>query len=327
MRLLKAAVLLLAAALACACVSAPKTYTQKTVYLQRHLYPGAYAANYRISDKDVKALEKAGVRPIFEISAQDLKELYPAYAPAADAPLVGVLFNREGKDYAIPETYVYSVVKTGARVRILSFDDVERQAQGLDGVLLTGGDFDWPKEFYVSLKDKKYPKTGKRYAAYVWLTRYAVEQELPTLGICAGLQEMGTTLGKGKVKLYEDLSTVTVRHHRNVPGTQKAHTVTPVPGSRLEAIVGPGEMDVNSRHFQAIAPSSLLDSPDVAAAAFSPDGVVEALEFPAYPHFLAVQFHPEVFAWQGDARSQKIFDAFVRDAVDYKKKRAVTLLK
>lgn len=319
MRLGKIIVLLAAAVFAAACASAPKTYTQKTVYLENHMYPDAYVSNFRISDKDVKKLDKAGVRPLFEISQKDLKELYPDYAPRADAPLIGILFNREGKDYAIPATYVYAVAKTGARIRILSFDGVERQAQDLDGILLTGGDFDWPKEFYVNLQNKKYPKTGKRYAAYVFLTRYAVERGLPALGICAGLQEMGTTLGKGKVKLYEDLSFVTVRHHRNVPGTQTAHTVTAVPGSRLERIVGLGEMNVNSRHFQAIVPSSLLESEDVKAAAWSPDGVVEALEFPAYPHFLAVQFHPEVFAWQGDERSQKIFDAFVQDAAAYKR--------
>ncbi len=302
----------------CACAHTPQTYVRKAVFLDYHYYPGGYSANYRISDKDIARLHQVGIKPIFQITDQDLKKLYPAYAPKADAPLVGILFNREDGDYAIPETYVYSVIKSGARVRILSFDDIASQVDGLDAILLTGGDFDWPTELFLRLQDKKYPAPGKRYYAYEQLLNYAMEKDLPVLGICAGQQAMSFILGKAK--LYEDLTYVTVKHHRNIPGFQVAHMVKPVPGSRLAGIVGEAELPVNSRHFQGVVPSSIQGNEKIKVTAWSPDGVIEAVEFTDFPKFLAVQFHPEVLAWKGHKRHQQIFDAFVQDAMKSKTK-------
>jgi putative glutamine amidotransferase len=75
-----------------------------------------------------------------------------------------------------------------------------------------------------------------------------------------------------------------------------------VPGSRLYRILGP-EVDVNSYHHQAVA-----DPGPLKVTAYSPDGVVEALEDPARRFVLGVQWHPE------EMSDGRIFEAFVRMA-------------
>jgi putative glutamine amidotransferase len=48
-------------------------------------------------------------------------------------------------------------------------------------------------------------------------------------------------------------------------------------------------VEVNSLHHQAIRELA----PDLVATAYSPDGIVEAVEIPDHPYGIAVQWHPE----------------------------------
>jgi putative glutamine amidotransferase len=75
------------------------------------------------------------------------------------------------------------------------------------------------------------------------------------------------------------------------------------PGSVLESILNRREFMVNSRHHQCVG----TIAPGLAVTAKSPDGIVEALEFPGKRFVLAVQWHPEARTDGPDAR---IFEAF-----------------
>ena len=122
------------------------------------------------------------------------------------------------------------------------------------------------------------------------LARLAHERSLPTLGICRGMQVMNVALGGS---LYHDLYNcgVTEKQHRqNPPYYGISHKVTIAKGSLLESVVSAsGDFEVNSMHHQGVdhvAPALLV-------AARSEDRVVEAVEDPAKPFFLGVQWHPE----------------------------------
>ncbi len=65
---------------------------------------------------------------------------------------------------------------------------------------------------------------------------------------------------------------------------------------------------VNSLHHQGIR--SL--APGLKAAAFAPDGLVEAVELPGHPFGLAVQWHPEWLTEHEAAR--RLFRAFIEAA-------------
>ena len=79
--------------------------------------------------------------------------------------------------------------------------------------------------------------------------------------------------------------------------------------------VGPS-IWVNSRHHQAVREPA----PGFMASALASDGLIEALEKPDYPFFLAVQWHPEG-AWSHDECSLKLFQALVRAAEEYQASR------
>ena len=101
-------------------------------------------------------------------------------------------------------------------------------------------------------------------------------------------------------------------------GPANHHPITLVPGTRLAAILRPGqaagdvELRVNTYHHQAVRPADL--APGLRASAFgeSPIGpLVEGLEAPAdAPFFVAVQCHPERTE-STPAEFDRLWDAFV----------------
>jgi putative glutamine amidotransferase len=93
-----------------------------------------------------------------------------------------------------------------------------------------------------------------------------------------------------------------------------AHPVRISPGSRLAALLTPGEnsvAQVNSSHHQAIK----VPGDNLLVSAVSPaDGVIEAVELDSSSHFvLGVQWHPER-TYTHSALSRAIFSAFVHAA-------------
>jgi putative glutamine amidotransferase len=75
---------------------------------------------------------------------------------------------------------------------------------------------------------------------------------------------------------------------------------------RLADIIGATDLPVNSMHHQALKEVA----PGLAVVARAPDQVIEAVEAPAHPFAIGVQWHPEELAPK-DARAQRLFDAFV----------------
>jgi putative glutamine amidotransferase len=90
-----------------------------------------------------------------------------------------------------------------------------------------------------------------------------------------------------------------------IPRNGIAHEVRVEPGSRIEEIVCAPTARVNSFHHQGLRQVAHGLRP----TAWSPDGVVEAVELQEYPFGLAVQWHPE---WlQDDPAMRGLFRALV----------------
>jgi putative glutamine amidotransferase len=85
-----------------------------------------------------------------------------------------------------------------------------------------------------------------------------------------------------------------------------AHAVTVSPGSRLARLFGAGELPVNSMHHQGVKE---LGS-GLRATAFSPDGLVEAIEREGDAYVFAVQWHPEALT-DNDIHAREMFRDFI----------------
>lgn len=114
------------------------------------------------------------------------------------------------------------------------------------------------------------------------------EKNIPTLGICLGMQEM----------FFQD-NLINVSDH-NISGL---HEIKIIKDTLLYNIIKEDTMLVNSRHRFAI------DNTNYQVSSISFDNVIESIEIKEHKFFLGLQWHPEnVYE---DENSKKIFDYFV----------------
>lgn len=182
----------------------------------------------------------------------------------------------------------------------------------LDGLLLTGGE-DLDPDLYG---EQPLPECGasdrQRDDSELAFTRWALDADVPLLGICRGMQLLNVARGGS---LYQDLGTQQphVEQHAQTrhPRSHRSHDIRILPDSQLAAILGTSRHSVNSLHHQAV--NRVGDG--VRIVAWSPDDVAEAMELPAYSFALAVQYHPEELE-PTDEASQRLFSAFVRACIE-----------
>jgi putative glutamine amidotransferase len=231
------------------------------------------------------------------------------------APLIGITtshLSEEGKSptSTIPDVYISAVTAAGGVPLLLpvglSVAHLPTLRGALDGILLSGGaDID-PDIFGGIPHPKVYGVDAGRDALEIELVHLAVGTRWPLLAICRGEQVMNVALGGTLYTHIADQHPGAIRHDCGEYNQrdETAHTVTVQADSRLAQIIG--ELaDVNSFHHQGI---DRLGS-GLRAAAFAPDGLIEAIELPEHPYALGVQWHPECMP--ADVKMQALFQSFV----------------
>jgi putative glutamine amidotransferase len=179
----------------------------------------------------------------------------------------------------------------------------------LDGLCLPGGvDVD-PAEY----GEADHPDLGSvdrpRDRTELILARWALEADLPVLGICRGIQVLNVAAGGS---LYQHLPAQlpeTRRHNFRLQDSAwetPTHEVVVEPRCRLAAILNEPQIETNSFHHQAVKDVA----PGFRPTAWATDGVIEAIEHDGKPFAVAVQWHPEGM-FRSDANSRRIFEAFV----------------
>lgn len=150
-----------------------------------------------------------------------------------------------------------------------------------------------------------------------FVLKTAIEEEIPVLGICLGMQLM--SCHNSAIDLTDILTDI---NHRQDDDSRLTHKVILSEDSKLFKIIGEKEFMVNSFHLRQVS-----DKGDYKVVAYSEDGVIEAIEYPTTVFNIGVQLHPEI-SYEFDINSKKIIDAFIEAAVKYRedKKRVENMI-
>lgn len=205
-------------------------------------------------------------------------------------PIIGIScgFNPNG-DYFLRRQYCDAVARAGGVPVILppvpsDVEIAENVLDSIDGLLLSGGGDIEPERFGVYDYDASLvgEPSPERDAYELALARRAYEYDLPTLGICRGIQTMAVALGGS---LHLDIS----GHMQSQPRPEPSHEIAIAPGSLICALAGATRDRVNSFHHQAVdrVPDGFV------VTARSPDGFIEAIEARGRRFYVGVQWHPE----------------------------------
>ena len=206
-------------------------------------------------------------------------------------------------------TYVESVRRAGG-VPVLVPPQDENAGdviESLDGLLLAGGKDCDPAIYGEEVHPTIEPMDPRRQDNDLSLARIAREKQIPTLGICLGMQVINVAAG-GTLIQDIDSQWQTELQHASEPLSRVRHHVTIDPSTKLGRIVGRNEIEVNSSHHQAVKEVG----EGLVVTAKAPDGIVEALEDPRLPFYVGVQWHPEDM--KGEASAEAIFGAFIEAA-------------
>ena len=244
-------------------------------------------------------------------------------------PLIGITLDWQGASkkksgysnlpwYALRQNYCDAVAAAGGLPLALAHNAglAAEYLEVLDGLLLTGGDFDVdPALFGATTRHATVKVKERRTAFEMAAVRRALELDMPVLGICGGLQLLHVALGGTLIQHIPDAVPGGLAHEQPNPRHEPGHLVTIAPATLLHDIVGSGEMNVNSAHHQAAADAAGDAAGDAIINARAADGVIEGIEGRGPGFCLGVQWHPEYEVDPGDGR---IFAAFVDAAGKYR---------
>ena len=172
----------------------------------------------------------------------------------------------------------------------LGHDTIAPLLDRLSGVCLSGGPDIDPEGYGVEQRSPQLGPTEPDLDAYeLALAQLADARGMPVLGVCRGSQALNVARGGTLHQHLGDVTDGSIHHRQAARGRVTTHSVRIEPGSRLARVMGVTEAEVNSFHHQA---AHRLGQ-GLRAVAWSPDGVVEAVEDAGDGLFLGVQWHAE----------------------------------
>jgi CTP synthase len=251
-----------------------------------------------------------------------------AYEATVNIAMVGKYVQIRDSYISLNEALQHAGLKTRSRVKIHHIEsvDIEKTGTGclaeMDAILVPGG-------------------FGERgIEGKIKAVRYARERGIPYLGICLGMQVAVIEFARDAMGLEGAHSTefspktpdpvialITEWQDRtgsketrdeksDLGGTMRlgAQEARLKPGSRAREIYGADSVSERHRHRYEFNNNYMerMEQAGMVFSGLSPDDLVEVVEIPSHPWFVAVQFHPEFTSNPRDGHP--LFTGFVRAA-------------
>jgi membrane dipeptidase len=229
-------------------------------------------------------------------------QVYATFPEAHHRPLIGLTANHSDLDATLRDRYYKQIVAAGGTPVIIppvaDKEVIVNTLEQLDGLILTGGADYNPLWMGEEPSTHLHGINRERDLAELLTARLAFNRQIPTLGICRGIQTLAIALG-GKVAqdIQEEASpgTVIIKHAQDADRSEPTHSVRIANGSILSGIYEGETIHVNSFHHQAVA----QPGPHFRITATAPDGTVEAIESTEHKAVMGVQWHPEWLEEEG----------------------------
>jgi len=235
-------------------------------------------------------------------------------------PLIGIpchtgkgsAHNREKPIIYSNRSYIQAVEYVGGMPVLIpvlqDLSGLQTLLSRLDGLLLPGGPDVDPRLYNQQPHELLGKINPSLDALELALARWAIDKEIPTLGICRGMQLLNVAM---RGDLHQDLGERcpdTWQQHCNwdQPRNELIHRVAVQPGSQMEKLLGKSVVGANSLHHQAIN----RPGKGIVISGYSEDGVTELMEIPDHPFMVGTQCHPEEIYLDEPAWA-RLFTAFV----------------
>lgn len=237
-------------------------------------------------------------------------------------PRVGLPYRTRkeelGGEFSKLEPYVFALRSAGAEPVVLSLglsaDHLEKIAETLDAVLLTGSPADVdPSRFGTARHSATSDPDPHRERTDWTLLEHCFTEQKPLLAICYGIQSLNVFLDGSLLQDIPSELRNSIAHETvdEKSGPEVFHATRIEAGSKLLQMSGAArEVRVNSSHHQAI----LEPGRDLRIVSRAPDGVIEAVEWTGDSNWVVgVQWHPERMTGE-DRLAQSLFGGLVRAA-------------
>ncbi len=222
-------------------------------------------------------------------------------------PLIGITTSFEDEQYRLDHAYVSAVRTAQGQPMLLplvtSTAEAKRLCDQIQGLIIPGGG-GITANMIGTLPAQLDPVNPRRWKSDNLILDVAIEQDLPILGICYGMQLLSVRAGG---TLYADVEKqVTGASIHSEKRGAADHPMKILPNSHLARIWDSKVDVVNSRHFQAVCDPGT----GYIVSAQSLDGSIEAIERVDGIH-IGVQFHPERM------EAYSLFHNLVEQALEY----------
>jgi putative glutamine amidotransferase len=232
-------------------------------------------------------------------------------------PLIGIttsVVTKEPERVQLNASYIRAVQEAGGIPLLLppqlSPATLGRLLGGIEGLLLTGGGDVDPARYGEERDPSLAYVSEERDTLEIAAVHACLERNVPLLAICRGVQLLNVALGGSLHQHIPSAFPGAGKHNQGDGPDEPGHSAWVQTHTKLAALTGDGDLEVNSRHHQAIKALGR----NLQAVAWAPDGIIEAVETVETGRFVVgVQWHPEDMTATA-AHARDLFAGFVESA-------------